>query len=182
MDQHNSIYREIAIEACLVVLLGAYGLTARQIQVHEARRDTAHGNANLALELGHYTAFTIDGRRISPFTLPHSRGVVTFLLRFRSLKKDLATWQQIANLMPAGARVELVGFCDDLRCGEVIRTYGETLRFSVALYGEVVDMQAILNADTLGQALVQTDETSPIAVMWRAPGRTPEDIARMILQ
>jgi hypothetical protein len=173
--------RQLATELVLIAVLGYYGWTIHGANVRSEESQQARIAANQSFEVGKYTGFDTAGRRVFPFDQPGVDRVVTFLLRQRSLDNDLGIWLSIAP----GARrrgVQLVGLCDGLACGSAVRARGAAIEFPVLLHSEVTSLQALLNADALGQGVVKVADRPEVAVDWRSPGQTPELLLARLLQ
>lgn len=175
------MHREMIVEIVLVLLLGGYGWTLSRDIVRDERRAAARIESNMLLEIGRYTGVDVSGRLLTPAATPEVDRVVTFLLRADSLGDDLATWREVANRVSDHRGVRLIGFCDGSQCAHYVRTAAQPLGFTIMMYGEVVDLQAVLNADALAQCLVQKASSEPFGVVWRQEGLTPEQISRRIL-
>ena len=95
---------------------------------------------------------------------------------------DLAIWHEVALHLANHRGVRLVASCDGSRCAADVAAFADSLEFPVLVYGEVIDAQAVLNADFLGQCLVQKTDTEAFGAKWRDAGLTPAQISQRILQ
>jgi hypothetical protein len=169
------------VELVLMVLLAGYGYTLSGETLRDERREAAQVEANMRLGIGRYTGFDISGRRVEPAATEGVDRVVTFLLQADGLKSDLAIWQEVAQDLnaPHHGSVRLVAFCDGSRCAKDLGALAHSLAFQVMMYGEVVDAQAVFNADLLGECLVQKGGAQAFGVRWRDVERTPEGIRQV---
>jgi hypothetical protein len=174
-------HHQIIVEIVLLLLLGGYGWTLGREIVREERRVAARIESNMLLGIGRYTGVDVTGRLLTPAASPGVDRVVTFLLRADRLGDDLAIWREVAHRVSDRRGVRIIGFCDDSQCARYVGAVAQPLGFTVMMYGEVVDSQAVLNADALAQCLVQKAGSEPFGVVWRGAGLTPGQISQRIL-
>lgn len=174
--------RRMIIEVVLIALLGSLGWALHLAAARDERRAKVLVEANENLLLGQYTGFDLGGVRATPAMEPGTERLATFLLRATSLESDLATWQQVAHELRNEQNVKLVAFCDGLQCASAIRVRAKPLQFPIMMYTEMVNAQALLNADSLGRSVVQTTTGGPFSVEWRHASMSPREISLRILE
>jgi len=176
----RSARRIILIES---VLIGVFAVHAWSLlgktPLSMKGRARLLSETNLALKFTGGKGLGIHGERIDVSVGPAPKRVAAFLLRSTSLHDDVGFWMEVAKLLPARSIVRLVAYCDGDACVQALRKSPETSTFPIIAYGEVVDSEAVLNADLQG-AFVASDHAGSIS--WRTRGQTPETIVRELLQ
>jgi len=145
----------------------------RKAQAALARDDVAYGESS---------GVSVVGTAIHAPAL--SRGTdMVFVLRHKSLQNDLSFWQQVKAAMGAEKLVGLVGYCDSQLCVEDVRTMAPP-PFPVLAYGEAASIQAVMDADVHGLALVIKGAVgrSVSRIHWRKPGTTPQAVVQEALR
>jgi len=107
-------------------------------------------------------------------------GVVAFLLRYDSLDADLKFWNEVNSCLSEPDIVRLTAYCENNRCIETIRKKPDMVRFTVFEYGEAVDVQAVIGADSTGEFWMRKNNAKKLR--WRNEILAPCDVARSIEQ
>ena len=119
----------------------------------------------------------LDVNAVKITASPHITKYLAFLLRRSSLPQDLAFWREVSRLMTAQTGIQLVGYCDSVQCADSIRSR-QPLPFVVLQYGEAGSVQAVVNADARGQAVIKAAGAINSAILWRSPGAEPLKIVQ----
>jgi len=128
---------------------------------------------NLRLAYRRPAGVAIDGTLVAP--APDQNKYVAFLLRGQSLQHDLDFWIRAKKLMDSRQDIGLFGYCDSQQCVDAIRKL-QPLSFPVLAYGEAAGIQAVVNEDVRGRAILQiVGKASPLEIAWRDPRVSPED-------
>jgi hypothetical protein len=106
----------------------------------------------------------------------NAKKYIVFLLRGRNLQTDVDYWTSVADLMKSHNDVALIGYCDGQLCKSALHTMPQ-LPFQVYMSAEATSIQAVVNADDNGKAIVKSKSSllqSEIA--WRSSGRSPQTV------
>jgi hypothetical protein len=119
----------------------------------------------------------MTGHYIGSPSPQHTKYTVVFLLRGSTFSADLKFWESVNSLIPKGAGVRLIGYCDGDQCAEHLKNSSLSVAFPVVLYATVPDAQAVLNADDKGEALeIGSDLRMHKSIVWRTEHIYPVDI------
>jgi len=168
----------------LVIILGVYAcslgkdiMTLKRLREKEAIM--AHSNTDLLYDQP--SGIDVFGKHLVASSFGTKRNVV-FLLRNDSLHDDLNFWRHVAALLDTHKEIGLVAYCDGERCVDSIRKM-QTLAFPVMAFGEATAIQALVNADSDGNAIVKDVGTQKeLKVSWRAAGYSPQMIAQEVVR
>jgi len=167
----------ILVEGVLVGMLSAHAWSLHaRLPISAEMRERSAIEANRRLRFQDGRGVDINGVRVEGVREPGTRRVVGFLLRAASLEEDLRFWSEVARVLPRTSGVRLVSYCDGPDCVARARRVRPDA-FPVIAYGEVVDSQAVLNADAGGSFVISNSE---VAAAWRNGALKPEDIARRV--
>lgn len=166
----------IIVESILVGMLGIHAATlVQRFPPTAADRKQAAIAANQRLRFTAGRGLNSRGGRLDREGRPTAKRVVGFLLRDETLGEDIAYWQEIARQLPPDSSVELIGYCERSNCeGRVQPSALTAAAFRIMAYGEVVDSQAVLNADGDGKFVVAGQAGS----VWRQLDTTPAAVAK----
>ena len=175
----------VLAEVVLTAVLGGYGWFLVQ-GMPNPRVDLVQSvmDANTRLLLSDAAGIDVGGQFVSPTQLPGAKRVVAFLIRSGSVSADLEFWRGVARELPSDSGVRVVGYCDGHDCLAAVGTQRRPLvEFPVIAYGQVVDTQAVLNADVLGSFILKDNakESRPRSLPWRGPNTRPVIVARQVL-
>lgn len=145
---------QVIVEIVLVAVLAAYGR-----QLVNRMPASPWSEIQQAVSTNERLLYTAaPGIDVRGQTVDLARGtsanrIAAFVLRTSNLAQDLGTWREVAGALPKESGIALVGYCDGSACAERVRINANPLPFPVIAYGEVVDLQAMLNADAAGALL-----------------------------
>jgi len=172
------------VEMVLIGVLGVYGWV---VAVRVSRLQAAASIERTILDRNETLVFRgasgIDVWGV-PIIVGQPAGtprLVAFLLRTTSLTGDLAFWREVAQRLPDGCGVHLVGYCDGASCREAVRRVEQLGQLRIIAYGETIGSQAVLNADAQGKFLLKDQDTKARTVPWRGAGLNPGGILGSIL-
>jgi hypothetical protein len=186
-DPHYFILRtlvkyRIAVQSTLTIMLAICARTlflTMPISPQAVHDGLVQANQRLRFTRG--IGVTIDNRLVDLTVASQKKRTVAFVLRNRSLAEDLAFWRDMAELLRPVPSLRLVGYCDSAACVSSARAVVDGGRLDILAYGEVVDTQAVLNADAHGDFIVGSAATSEVTMInWRYPMRQARDIARRV--
>lgn len=171
---------QVFIEIVLIGMLGLYAwlLLGRMQEFRfDPRQEAIEASGQLLFT--NATGIDIGGNRVDPAQIPNTNRCMAFLLRNTSLRADLNFWDNVASLLPKGSGVRLIGYCDGSACVEGVKNDLRLADFPVIAYGDVVDSQALLNADAAGNFLLTDIHHQPRSIEWRGLG--PASVVRSVL-
>lgn len=166
----------------LVIVLGFYGW--KQIQavtiLAKQRSDIEElARENSAISFLTITGIDIAGRPIDSSQI--KKKTIVFLLHDQTLTRDLDFWNQTEQLLAHQADIAIIGYCESRNCTHAL--LNKTHAFPVRSYGEVVSMEALINADADGRAILCVNGKSATAkISWREEGNSPEKLVREVSQ
>jgi hypothetical protein len=123
------------------------------------------------------------GSLITPLPPPEEDRALVFLLRGASLKEDLEFWKSVSRLLPQHSGLRLVAYCGDIACANTLRLDEQDIKFPVIIYGEIVGAQAVIEADSIGEAILRSEAwLLPKTLTWRNVGKPPQAVVKEALQ
>jgi hypothetical protein len=123
------------------------------------------------------------GSLITPLPPPEEDRALVFLLRGASLKQDLEFWENVSRLLPQHSGLRLVAYCADVECANTVKVNGQDIGFPVIIYGEIVGSQAVMEADSAGEAILRSEAwLLPKTLAWRSTGKSPQAVLKEALQ
>jgi hypothetical protein len=109
--------------------------------------------------------------------------VAVFVLRSSTIQDDIETWSRVAESLTAEHAVQVVGYCDSMRCAEFVRRSSPPPPFAVIEYGQAGSAQAVVNADAKGEfALLDGRAIELRRIQWRRPALAAADIVKEVLK
>ena len=174
--------KRIIIEILFICLIGVLGWYLHGIMKQEESRNTRlkHNRNNTTFMSG--SGIDVIGNSVDSIKVKETtslgRNKVAFLLRYSSLDADLQFWNEVRGLLLNNDDVQLVAYCENTHCVDVIKNKPDMADFTVLEYGEIVDIQAVLNVDANGEFWLLGKNTKKIK--WRDESKTPFDIALSI--
>lgn len=154
----------------IAILLLAGARAARTWQHYAAATASLGGTlvdglAKPGISLETLGGIGLDGEPVAPALSERSR-VVLFLLRSGSAAKDLKFWNKAAEIMSGAPWLQFRGYCEGTACNEAARSLNE---FLVYRAGGIRTLEAVLQADAQGEALVVTAANKQVvrAIPWR---------------
>jgi len=176
--------KRIFLETALICILGCTGWylfnAMKRTESNSPVLKEIANNNNLSFSGG--AGMDIMGNNVhSAFantTDETERKVVAFLLRHNSLDADLRFWNEVNSHLSGLDSIRLTAYCENDRCTETIRKSPDAAHFTVLEYGGVIDMQAVIGADTAGEFWLRGNGARRIK--WRNETLTPFDIAMKI--
>ncbi len=175
----------VSVEVVLIGLLSVYGwLLIDGLPPSRVTREQILIETNKRLRFADASGIDVWGERVNPLQVRGTNGIIAFLLRNASLGRDLRFWQEVSGLIPKGSGICLVGYCDGSACAEAMRNNPLSGEFPIIEYGEIIDSQALINADMEGAfIMVVKDKNVPSetrVIRWRDLGQTPASLVRSI--
>jgi len=165
---------------CIFGTVGWYQFgVMKQMESNNLELKAIESNNNMVFLDG--AGVDIMGNEIDSVFTDKTEGVrrsrVAFLLRYNSLEVDLEFWNEVGSLLSKldAVPVRLTAYCENGQCVEAIRKNPDVANFTVLEYGEVVDMQAMLGADAVGEFWLIGSGFKKIN--WRDGTQRPVDIA-----
>lgn len=129
------------------------------------------------------TGIDATGRVMFEVLPPDARRFVLFGLHRSTLEADLLFWRSVGDLLASQSGVYLIGYCDSSVCAEDARNSHRSAGFSVIAYGEPATVQAVLNADAEGAALVGDGKMMPLRrAPWRGRSASPANVVLDVLR
>ena len=176
--------RQICIQLIFIVALSVYGWVIVQRTPHSAlehKHDVIESNKRLLFVDG--AGIDVRGELVNSKATSETKRVVAFLLRESTATQDVEFWRDVERMLPKNSGVRLVAYCDGSACAKIVRELSLSSSFPVILYGELIDSQAVLNADTEGAfVLKERDKSNRVrAIRWRDVHQRSEDIVRRVV-
>ena len=174
--------KTIVLEILLICIFGVtgwylFGVT-KQAELNNSVREAIEDGNGPVFSDG--AGINVMGQKIDSInkTAGSERIVAAFLLRYDGLDADLNFWNEVNQNLLEPDFVRLTAYCENKQCVEAIRKNPDRAHFTVLEYGEVVDMQAVLGADSGGEFWLRGNSARKIN--WRYGTSTPFDIAMSI--
>lgn len=172
-----------ALLILLVLVLSGWPLLkdAKTIRQRRAYLESLRAT-NLSLK-----ARVFSGVDVNSHLLLRERGLksvyIAFLARYDTLAQDLAFWNRVAEIVSTKGRdFVFIGYCDDRRCHDEIKGAQQS-RVSILEFGDTMTLQAIVNADSEGKALLSApNPINSTALLWRTGGISPNLVAQEVLR
>lgn len=166
----------------LIAILSYYGwLQIKDIMVlrkHQIAQDSI-AKSNDSIILRRVSGIDIFGAPAGSLSPGIKRDVI-FLLRYESLVGDLEFWRKVSVKLNSHSEIKVIGYCDNSQCVDSIKT-SPNPPFTVLAYGEADGVQAVVNADKNGDAILKENgKVMTTMVSWRKNGLHPEDIAQEV--
>lgn len=178
--QRREIWQGALLLASLSVFCSVLGKNSWRL--HEmSRLQKATVDSNHDISISSLDGFDVFGRKVDSKADPNTAVTVAFFLRGDTLIQDLAFWRSVERDISKVKQIRLEGFCSSTaKCTELIEQSQTTIDFPMIISGETASVQAIVNADFQGKAIVQIHAPKPktTTVVWRNRGRTPLDVLR----
>ncbi len=140
-------------EVLLIILMVCYGWTlSNDVAKHASRQKKVESMSKSAMQYRSPVGITADGNPIkSPG--PRADRYVVFLLHADSLRSDLGFWNSASIVLGPQSRTALIAYCGGTACSEMAQQSGAH-RFPILQYGDAVSIQALVDADSYGAAIV----------------------------
>ncbi len=180
--------RQTWIQLLFLAALILYGRATLQKTPHSAaEHEWEVVSANKRLVFANGDGIDVHGRRVAGNQSSPRERVAAFLLREGSLAQDVSFWREVERRLAPNHTIRLIGYCDGGGCARTLADPAQAVGFRVLLFGEMIDSQAVLNADAEGTFVLSIkqgkDEANRVRkIAWRTPDRKAEEIARSIVQ
>jgi hypothetical protein len=180
------VHAETLIGVVLTCVLGYYGWSlVKTIWPSDQRSGMARSSSDPSATLGFRVegGVAVNGDLVFHVPPPRIKTTVVFMLRGASLRADVAFWRGVRSRLSNDAGVRLVGYCDGDACANLVRGAAQSTGFPVIAFGEIVNSESLINADTQGKCILLREEwREPKHVVWRAAGNTPQSVVTEALQ
>ena len=164
----------------LIIALGFYGWSlAKDLTTLKLgpENEAIAARENLGIVYAQPSGVSVYGKQIIRSSLGTKKSLV-FLLRSESLQNDLSYWGRVGMLLDSHKEIGLAGYCDSQQCAESIRKM-QPLAFPVLEFGEATSIQAVVNADAGGNAILKDVGTYLQSnILWRAAESSPQEAAQ----
>jgi hypothetical protein len=179
--------KRIIMEICFIFIIGGIGWYLFDAMVEAETNSPAmklvESDNNLVFMDG--AGIDIMGNIVNHYSSEKDeteKYIIAFLLRYGNLNDDLKFWNEVGDYLTKTNTAKLVAYCDSEQCIEIIKKNPLQNSFQVLEYGEIADMQAIINADANGEFWLVNPKGESIKLNWRDKILTPTEIARSINQ
>jgi hypothetical protein len=168
----------------LIIILSVYGWKeTRDMIILDKTRAILEGltNQNKMMRVSELDGVDTDGQQIKAI-VKKQRKTLAFVLHSDTLTNDLEFWNDTANLLASQTDVGIIGFCDSRQCDQALMGYAKRA-FPVASYGEVMDVEALINADAEGKAILSINgKADAERIAWRFGASSPGGIAKELMR
>jgi len=176
----KGIVLEISL-TCILVVTGWWLFdTMKYVESNNPELKIIENNNNIAFSDG--AGIDVMGNNVYSVFSDKADGieksVAAFLLRYDSLDADLQFWNEVSNHLSGIDNIRLTAYCENDRCVEAVRKKTDMVDFTVLEYGEILDMQAVIEADAVGEFCLRKNRFKRIN--WRDGIQKPFDVAMSI--
>ena len=174
--------KRIVLEMALICIFGFTGwyLFGVMKQTESDNPELKEIESNNSLVFSYGTGIDVTGNKIDSYITNSMDDVVinivAFFLRYDSLDADLMFWNEVGSYLAELDTVKLIAYCESVLCIEAVKRNPDIAHFTVLEYGNVIDMQAIVNADMAGEFWLRGTKR----VKWRDGAKTPFDVSQNI--